>query len=272
MKYNKGVINIPRDSRNNSKIDTKTYHVIIRGINKQDIFFDNLDRKKFLKELKKTKEEYKFEIYAYVFMSNHIHIIIHDLENNLSNILHKLCMKYAMYFNAKYKRVGHVFQNRFKSKGVDTDTYLLNLVRYIHKNPEKDGISKMQDYPWSSYKEYLYKKNIIDTDFVLNLLSENRKRAIEIFEQFNGNQEDKYTSAEFEIENTITDQEAVYFIKLLLNSDNVLSILNYDKEKRDKLINEIHKIKGISIKQMCRILEINKNVIYRAIEMYEKKK
>ena len=59
---------------------------------------------------------------------------------------------------------------------------------------------------------------------------------------------------------------------MLLNSDNVLSILNYDKEKRDKLINEIHKIKGISIKQMCRILEINKNVIYRAIEMKNKKK
>lgn len=130
----------------------------------------------------------------------------------------------------------------------------------------------MQDYSWSSYKEYLYKKNITDTDFVLDLLSENRKRAIEIFEKFNGNREDKYTSAEFEIENTITDQEAVYFIKLLLNSDNVLSILNYDKEKRDKLINEIHKIKGISIKQMCRILEINKNVIYRAIEMKNKKK
>lgn len=260
------MINIPRDSRNNSKTNTNTYHVILRGINKQDIFLDNFDKSKFFKELKKSKEEFEYEIYAYILMNNHTHIVIHDEEDNMSDIFHKLCTVYAMYFNSKYERVGHVFQNRFKSIGVDTDTYLLNLVRYIHRNPEKDGIGKMKDYAWSSYKEYIYNKNITDTDLVLNLFSDNRKEAIQKFEKFNEIQENKYTSAEFEMENAITDEEAIHFIKLTLETDNILSILNYNHEKRNELINEIYKIKGISVKQMCRILGLDKNVIYRAIK------
>ena len=264
--YNKGVIDIPRDSRNDLKIHTNTYHVIIRGINKQDIFLDNFDKSKFFKELKRTKEEYKYEIYAYVLMNNHIHIVIHDVENNISDIFHKLCTIYAMYFNNKYERVGHVFQNRFKSIGVDTETYLLNLVRYIHRNPEKDGIGKTEEYAWSSYKEYVYKENITNTELVLNLFSENRKEAIKRFEEFNKMQEDKYTSAEFEMENTITDEEAIKFIKLTLKTDNILSISNYSNEKRDELIGEIYKIRGISVKQICRILGLSKNMIYRAIK------
>ena len=264
--YNKGVIDIPRDSRNDLKINTNTYHVIIRGINKQDIFLDNFDKSKFFKELKMTKEEYKYEIYAYVLMNNHIHIVIHDVENNISDIFHKICMKYAMYFNVKYERVGHVFQNRFKSIGVDSDTYLLNLVRYIHRNPEKDGIGKMEDYAWSSYKEYVFKKNITNTELVLNLFSENQKEAIKRFEEFNKMQEDKYTSAEFEMENTITDEEAIEFIKRKLKIDNILSIQNYNVKKRNEMVYEIYKIKGITVKQICRLIGLNKSYVYEIIK------
>lgn len=257
---------MPRISRENSKAITKTYHILLRGINKQDIFLDNQDKSKFLKEIKETKQEFGCAVYAYVIMNNHIHIVLFDQNDNISNIVHKWCTKYGLYFNKKYNRVGHVFQNRFKSICVDTEEYLKKLVRYIHRNPEKDGIGKMKDYAWSSYKEYIYNKNITDTDLVLNLFSDNRKEAIQKFEKFNEIQENKYTSAEFEMENAITDEEAIHFIKLTLKTDNILSILNYNHEKRNELINEIYKIKGISVKQMCRILGLDKNVIYRAIK------
>lgn len=128
---------MPRLPRSENKNETKVYHIIIRGVNKQDIFIDNQDKSKFLQELKLSKQEYNYSIYAYVLMTNHVHLVIFDKNDSLSAIMHKLCTKYAMYFNKKYNRVGHVFQNRFKSIGVDTEEYLKHLVRYIHNNPQK---------------------------------------------------------------------------------------------------------------------------------------
>lgn len=126
-----------RSPREVSKTITKTYHILMRGINKQDIFIDNQDKCKFLNELKKSKEEYKYHIYGYVLMTNHVHLVILDKYDKLSELIHKISMKYAMYFNRKYNRVGHVFQNRFKSICIDSEEYLKNLIRYIHRNPEK---------------------------------------------------------------------------------------------------------------------------------------
>lgn len=128
---------MPRLTRKQSKTVTRTYHILIRGINKQDIFEDDQDRSKFLRELNLSKQEYTYSICTYVLMRNHVHLVIYDEKDKISEIIHKLCTKYAIYFNKKYNRVGHVFQNRFKSIGVDTEEYLKNLVRYIHKNPQK---------------------------------------------------------------------------------------------------------------------------------------
>ena len=146
---------MPRISRNDNKTITNTYHIIARGINKQDIFLDNDDKDNFYKMIKITKEKYNFELYAFALMNNHIHFTIFDKHDEMSKIMHRICTIYAMYFNKKYERVGHVFQNRFKNICIDTENYLLNLIRYIHKNPEKDGICDMNTYKWSSYRDYI---------------------------------------------------------------------------------------------------------------------
>ena len=130
---------MPRISRNENKTITNTYHIIARGINKQDIFLESADKDNFCRMIKRTKEKFKFNLYAFALMNNHFHLAICDEEDQMSKIMHRICTIYAMYFNNKYERTGHVFQNRFKNICVDTESYLLNLVRYIHKNPEKDG-------------------------------------------------------------------------------------------------------------------------------------
>ena len=127
---------MPRLSRENSKTITNTYHILLRGINKQLIFMEDRDKSKFLQELKLSTEEYLYKIWAHVLMGNHIHLVIYDLIDKMSEAMHKVCLKYAMYFNKKYNRVGHVFQNRFKSICVESEEYLKNLIRYIHRNPE----------------------------------------------------------------------------------------------------------------------------------------
>lgn len=170
---------MPRMARKISK--SKVYHVILRGNAKQDIFFDTQDNKKFLKEIDETKEKYEYDLYAYCLMTNHVHLIIYDKYDNLSKILQSIAVRYSSYFNKKYERDGHLFQNRFLSKNVETQEYLLNVCRYIHQNPVRAGISNIDNYAWSSYQEYISKANRIETKQILALFGNSRTRSYRQF-------------------------------------------------------------------------------------------
>lgn len=254
-----------RDARKNNLSGSKIYHIILKGINSQEIFFEDSDREFFLKQLKEAKELYKYDIYAYVLMSNHIHLLIYDKNMNISEIIHRVCTIYAMYFNRKYERIGHLFQNRFKSRCVENERYLLNLVRYIHKNPQKDGICRMDKYRWSSYQEYVNESVITNTNFILNIFDEEKIKAIKKFIEYNKLYEENNEIIEFEMRDNLTDEEAIQKIKKNLKIENIMLIQNFNKEIRDNCINEIFKIKGISKKQISRITGISSRTIQRAI-------
>lgn len=154
------------------------YHVITRGNQKQKIFKESHDYRKFLDIISAYKQRYHFRIYAYVLMTNHVHLLIETQEVPLSKILQGINQSYTMYYNHKYKTVGHLFQGRYKAILCDRDRYLLTLLKYIHYNPLRAQIAETLDnYPWSSYKAYLTEENrsdIIDTEQVLALFSENK--------------------------------------------------------------------------------------------------
>lgn len=256
---------MPRSARQNNINDSKIYHLILKGVNSQEIFFEDSDRLKLLDLLKQTKEMYPYDIYAYVLMDNHIHLIVFDEQDNLSQIMHKICTIYAIYFNKKYERTGHLFQDRFKSKCVNTEIYLLNLQRYIHKNPQKDGICKMENYRWSSYKEYIGIARIVNTKFILDIFSEDRKKAVERFINYNKMDDNEYEIKEFTTKNVLTDEQAINEIKKKLQIENVMSILNLNINMRDEKIREIANMNIISKKQIARILGISKRTIQRAV-------
>ena len=161
---------MPRMARKVSS--TKVYHVILRGNDKQNIFFDEQDYKKFTKEIKNTKEKYGYELYAYCLMTNHVHLVIYDKNNMLSKIMQSLEVTYSAYFSKKYEKTGHLFQNRFLSKEVETREYLMQVCRYVHQNPVKAKISTVDKYKWSSFKEYLYGEKIVNTKMLLSLFRE----------------------------------------------------------------------------------------------------
>ena len=261
----KGWLIMPRNARYNTLSESKIYHVIIKGINEQEIFLEDSDRIKFLALLKHSKNHYTYDIYAYALMNNHIHLIIYDTKNELSKIIHRICCVYAMYFNQKYQRKGHLFQNRFKSKCVDTESYLLNLQRYIHRNPQKDGIELLDKYKWSSYREYLTKADVVSTKFVLDIFDENRNKAITKFIQYNKMFDTEYGIQDFEIRKNLSDEEAIEKIKKVLRVENIMLIQKFRGETRDKYIKNIFKIKGISKKQISRITGISVRTIHRAI-------
>lgn len=258
---------MPRESRKDKKSFTGVYHIILRGINSQSIFLENMDREKFINEIKRTKEKYNYKLYAYVLMDNHLHMLIKEENESISKIMQSLATRYAMYFNKKYERIGHLFYNRFHSKKVETKNYLLNVQRYIHKNPQNEGMCKIEEYKWSSYQEYLENEKITDTDFILSFFDENKEQAIKLWKSYHSvNNENSYEEKnEFEIKRKLTDDEAIKKIKRKLKIENILEIQKYRIEDRDKIIKKICLIQGIRREQLARIIGISKRTIYRVI-------
>ncbi|MHB8142761.1 MAG: transposase [Thermoleophilia bacterium] len=122
------------------------YHVIARGIERREIFCDERDRQKFLERLGTLSTETETPVYAYALVPNHVHLLLRRGPGSISLFMQRLLTFYAIYFNKKYNRAGHLFQNRFKDFVCRDETYLLQLVRYINLNPLRAGrVSNMEE-------------------------------------------------------------------------------------------------------------------------------
>ena len=262
---------MPRQVRRKSR--SNVYHCMLRGINKQDIFFEEKDYLEFQNIIRKSKNKFLYQLYSNVLMPNHIHLEIKDESQKISQIIHSITTSYANYFNKKYERKGHLFENRFQSKNVENSYYILNLVRYIHQNPLKAGICKMEQYKWSSYLEYFCdekveeESKIVDTEEIFNLFSTEKKNSKKEFCEFNKKTfrfQESTELLEYEMKSKLTDEEVIYFIKEELGIYNIQEIQNYSAEKRDKIIRKIKKFKGVLQPQIGRILGISVRIIQRA--------
>jgi len=134
------------------------YHILSRGNERRNIFFGDADYKVFLGVLEEMSERFEVDIFAYVLMSNHYHLLIRTNQANLSKSMQWVGTTYTRRFNLKHFRSGHLFQGRFKSILVQNDAYLMQLSCYIHRNPLRAGlVNRLADYRWSSYRTYAYK-------------------------------------------------------------------------------------------------------------------
>ena len=133
------------------------YHILSRGNEQKDIFYDDQDRLLFLDAIGEMSERFEMDVFAYVLMGNHYHLLLKTNRANLSKSMQWLGVTYTRRFNLRHFRSGHLFQGRFKSIIVQNDAYLMRLSCYIHRNPLRAGIVKrLADYRWSSYKAYAY--------------------------------------------------------------------------------------------------------------------
>lgn len=256
---------MPRSKRIKSL--THTYHIMIRGVNKEKIFCDEDDKRKFLQILKYYLNKFDVEIYAYCLMDNHVHFLLKSSES-FNKFMQCIQTVYATYFNKKYKRIGHLFQDRFKSIPVEKETYLLECVRYIHQNPVKAKISSIDKYNWSSYNEYIKGTHIINSRFILSLFSDNKKTAITKYKEYMNLTNNKADLRNAIIEDKITDKEAIKFIESFLKI-KINDIKLMDATQRNELLNEIISFELIKILQISRITGIDRNIL-RKIERRRK--
>ena len=130
------------------------YHVVNRGIGQQILFEDDQDYRRFLKYVKKFSDEEGFEVHAYCLMENHVHLLLHG-EARLDRLMKRVGVTYAHYYNEKYDRTGHLFQDRFRSEAVESDAYFFTVLRYIMQNPVKAGlVNHPGAWRWSSFLAY----------------------------------------------------------------------------------------------------------------------
>lgn len=238
--------------------ESQMYHVILRGNNRQNIFYDTKDRIFFIKKLNMYSRELDVEIYAYCLMNNHIHILIGKANQSMSKLIQKLATSYAMFFNRKYDHSGHVFQGRYKSEPVETDEYFKTVTRYIIRNSEKADLGKFDQYPWNSYCQTVNKNKSCICKQKLFELFDGKENFIH-FIKFNNND----ICMEYENKFIFNDSNCLKLIKRILGIKTAFSIIEMaPDEQKNKL--SLLKNAGISTNQLSRITGISRKIITEA--------
>ncbi len=169
------------------KSESGIYHIMVRGINHQDIFCDHEDNIRFLDSIQRVQQS-RCIIYGYCLMGNHVNLLPQEHQEDIAVTMKRLCTGYARWYNCKYERSCHLFQNRYKSEPVEDDTYFLTVICYIHNNPVKATLVKTpEEWEWSSCKAYYEVKEnsqeMTETTKVLSLFSNDTSEAILLFKQ-----------------------------------------------------------------------------------------
>lgn len=254
---------MPRTPR--KKSESGIYHIMMRGINRQIIFEDEEDSEKFLQVLYRYKEQCDFQVYAYCLMGNHLHLLLKVGIEPLEKIMRMICGSFVFWYNQKYDRVGNLFQDRFKSEPIETEEYLLTVIRYIHQNPVKANMVKtLEAYEWSSYRDYFKREGtgLTDTSLVLGLFHDNTKKAKEAFKEYmECDQTDN--CLEMEEMRRITDFDARAMIMKMFQLSSPTDIQKFDVPTRNSMLSKIKK-SGLSIRQIERLTGISRGIVQKA--------
>ncbi len=246
---------MPRVARRKS--ESGFYHVIAKGSGGQNLFEKTADYLAFLDYLTQSCEKFGVIIRAYCLMTNHIHLLLEDEEDLLSEAMKATMTSYALRFNSQNGHIGHVFQQRFKSQPVDDNEYLIQAVRYIHDNPEKAGICRAEEYRWSSYREYASGISAVaDTSLVLDMCG-----GVEGFLRPRPAHEGRKYS--FEQRSRISETEARELAKQVLGEIGLNDLKAVERRRRNALLFDLKDV-GLSITQIERLTGIGRNVIARA--------
>lgn len=244
---------MPRKARITS--NSGLYHIVARGNGKQILFEDDEDYERFLDTLKRYRDEEHFEIIAYCLMDNHFHLLLHA-DKGLDRIMKKISGSYAFYFNEKYARSGHLFQDRYSSEPIDDDRYLLAVVRYIHNNPLKAGIASREEYPWSSWHEYTGHTDLVSTALILSITD-----GMSGFLEFSAGNED-VECLDISDRNRLSDKDAKELIRNALQIDSGIQIHGMPREQRNAALHLLRE-RGLSIRQIERLTGVNRGVILK---------
>lgn len=247
---------MPRVSR--QKFDSGIYHVMLRGINRQTIFEDEEDCEKFIRCLQDCKSVSGFNMYAYCLMGNHVHLLMHEGKEPLQLVFKRIGSRYVYWYNWKYQRTGHLFQDRFKSEPIKDDRQFIAVLRYIYQNPVKANMCKMaEEYAWSSYRLFTKINSIIDIELLEEIVTISQIRA-----SINQISEDKFIDITTDMR--LTDKEASEMIKKFCGIEHNNELQGICIERLESSLKYLHR-EGCSIRQLVRLSGITKAKVERLL-------
>ena len=216
---------MPRKAR--VKTNESIFHIICKSISEVTLFKDAADKEKYLFLIKKYKTLYNFKLYGYCLMDNHSHLMVDANGADISKVMHGINFSYAMYFNRKYKREGHLFKDRFMSKIVNNELYLKTLSLYMHNNPRSICEYKNcpETYAFSSLAIFLGKRSdpfkLVDYSFIMSFFGNNLKKARKNYYNliFQCNKEKLKQEIEFKDEKTEYKSEIKMIVRNFTSED-----------------------------------------------------
>ncbi len=236
--------------------ETGVHHVMLRGVNRDVIFLEDEDFEHFLRALHDTKTASGSAVLAYCLMTNHVHLVLHTEREPIGAVMKRLGVRYASWFNRKYGRVGHVFQDRFASKPVEDDAYLTAVLPYIWNNPVVAGIvGRPEEYQWSSRRWLGCVSPLLDHELLSRLL------AVDVEELANAHAADgvqldllkplRYTPA---------DAAALLHAASGIRTPREFHALSRDRQRR--VVREL-RTRGVSYSMIARVVGRPKSTVVR---------
>lgn len=248
------------------KSESGYYHVMLRGNNRNLIFKNNQDRHKFLELLQKQVDKGFISVIAYCLMDNHLHVLLREIDGQLTAAMHSISTAYALYFNKRYNRVGHLFQNRYDSENIDDEKYLFTALRYIHQNPVKAGIcDEVENYRWSSDRCYRDAEinTFVDTS-ILNFINQNLSVAIK---EYNRLLKIPVQESFLELpDDQLSDERINQIVEAELKKAGITDMASIKKYKSlPAAVSILHIKHGLSIRKISAALRISKGSVQNMI-------
>ena len=239
------VIELPRKAR--EKHSEAIYHIMCRSISEVLLFKDDDDKDCYLKLLKRYSDKYRCGVYAYCLMYNHLHIHLDPKGYDISKFMHSLNTSYVLYYNKKYERHGHLFQERFKSRIADSDSYNLAVSAYIHNNPKDiyGYAGRVEEYQYSSYGIYLKirkdRYDLIDVGFIQGLMGiKSKKTFVNKYHKFVAKHKDlKSVGMHIDADIEETENEYISGRKIVVREMTPTKVIEYIALKLGQPISNI---------------------------------
>lgn len=246
---------MPRTRRIQSETDL--YHIMSRGVGRSIIYEDDDDRGKFMTLLSSLLKNCQVRLHAWCLMDNHYHLLAEGKLSSISEMMRKLNAAYALYFNERHDRVGHLFQGRFRSEPIESEDYYLTVLRYIHQNPVKASITPTCSYPWSSFDHYVDAPRLVDNRMALELLGP------EGFAQFHECLDVTSTCIDVGSGRRVISNEDMYAVaRAVLPDVKVEEIAGLERGLRDAALRTL-KCAHLSTRQIERMTGISRSIVSR---------
>ena len=243
---------------------TGIYHIILRSVNQHIIFEEDSDYQKFLFVLSDCKKKYDIDIYAYCLMDNHIHLMLFASNDKLAGFFQSLGTRFVRWYNNKYSRSGHLFQERFHSSVIQNEKAFLSALIYIHNNPVKANMCRYaSEYRWSSLNAFYGAKNpLVNVSFAYNIAG-SKDFLLKYFATETVAPENALFSNDHRETNHFhTDEKALDIFKSVTNLPSTSAVVNLEKVKRNEYI-RVLKEKGLTIRQVARVMDVSGTTVKR---------